>query len=279
VGSGGGEVLAVIPARGGSKSIPRKNIRPFAGFPLLAWSIAAARGSLRTGRVVVSTDDPDIRAVAKAFGAEAPFLRPVALAADDTPDLPVFTHALTWLEREDGYRPELVVQIRPTSPLRPPGLIDEALAAFAEALAADSLRSVCAPGQSPYKMWRERSGFLEPLLDDGGPEAYNRPRQLLPPTLWQTGLVDVVRREVVIGQGSMTGARIAPFRVDAGYAIDIDTPVQWAMAEWLLAAGEIVVLEPKAVNQHAEGDHLIPASGGPSRVSGTPSPPRDVRRL
>src|SRR5262249_9478166 len=101
-----GEVLALIPARGGSKGIPRKNVRLFAGFPLLAWSIAAARASARTRRVVVSTDDPAIATVAEGFGAEAPFLRPPELAGDDTPDLPVFIHALAWLDREQGYRPD-----------------------------------------------------------------------------------------------------------------------------------------------------------------------------
>ena len=176
------EVLALIPARGGSKGIPRKNVRLFAGFPLLAWSIAAARASARTRRVIVSTDDPAIATVAETFGAEAPFLRPAELATDDTPDLPVFVHALAWLEREEGYRPELIVQLRPTSPLRPTDLIDGAVATLVRRPDIHSVRSVCRPGQSPYKMWRERDGLLEPLLRDGGPEAYNRPRQLLPPS-------------------------------------------------------------------------------------------------
>lgn len=242
-----GEVLALIPARGGSKGIPRKNVRLFAGFPLLAWSIAAARASARTRRVVVSTDDPAIATVAEGFGAEAPFLRPPELAADDTPDLPVFIHALAWLDREQGYRPDLVVHLRPTSPLRAPGLIDDAVAALVRRPDVHSVRSVCRPGQTPYKMWREREGVLEPLLSDGGPEAYNRPRQLLPPILWQTGHVDVVRREVVVQRGSMTGSRIAPLRVDVAYAADLDDLAQWAMAEWMLAAGGITVPRPRPI--------------------------------
>src|SRR5262245_47934853 len=101
-------VLALIPARGGSKSIPRKNVRLLGGIPLLAWSIAAARESRRVARTVVSTDDPEIRELALAWGAEAPFLRPDELARDDTPDLPVFLHALDRLAR-DGFRPDVVV--------------------------------------------------------------------------------------------------------------------------------------------------------------------------
>ena len=115
-------VLALVPARGGSKGLPGKNLRPLAGHPLVAWAVAAGRQAERVGRVLVSTDDPAIRDAAVAAGAEAPFLRPAALAADDTTDLPVVLHALDWLLEHEGYAPGVVVQLRPTSPLRPPGL-------------------------------------------------------------------------------------------------------------------------------------------------------------
>jgi CMP-N-acetylneuraminic acid synthetase len=113
------ETLALIPARGGSKGIPRKNIKSFAGYPLIAWSIAAAKQSSLVTRVIVSTDDEEIAAVAREWGAETPFLRPDELAQDKTTDLPVFEHALKWLEDVEGYRPDIVVQLRPTSPFRP----------------------------------------------------------------------------------------------------------------------------------------------------------------
>src|SRR5687767_10622517 len=103
------EVLAIIPARGGSKGIPRKNIRLFAGYPLIAWSIAAAKRSELVTRVIVSTDDEEIAAVAREYGAETPFLRPIELAQDQSTDLPVFEHALKWLEDVEGYRPEVIV--------------------------------------------------------------------------------------------------------------------------------------------------------------------------
>ncbi|HEY5903570.1 MAG TPA: acylneuraminate cytidylyltransferase family protein, partial [Anaerolineales bacterium] len=117
------QVLAVIPARGGSKGIPRKNIRLFSGWPLLAWSIAAAQQAETVSRVIVSTDDEEIAAVGREYGAETPFLRPAEFARDDTTDLPVFEHALRWLDEHEGYRPEVVVQLRPTSPIRPRGLV------------------------------------------------------------------------------------------------------------------------------------------------------------
>src|SRR5215217_5248674 len=113
------EILALIPARGGSKGIPRKNIRHFAGYPLIAWSIAAAKQSEFIMRVIVSTDDEVIAAMARECGAETPFLRPAEFAQDKTTDLPVFEHALNWLGENEGYHPEMVIQLRPTSPIRP----------------------------------------------------------------------------------------------------------------------------------------------------------------
>jgi N-acylneuraminate cytidylyltransferase len=117
-------ILALVPARGGSKGLPRKNILPLGGHPLIAWSIAAGLQAETVGRVVCSTDDPEIAEVAARCGAEVPFLRPAELAMDDTLDLPVFQHAMDWLEREQGWRADVVVQLRPTSPLRFPGQVD-----------------------------------------------------------------------------------------------------------------------------------------------------------
>jgi N-acylneuraminate cytidylyltransferase len=243
----GRKVLAVIPARGGSKSIPRKNLRPFAGHPLLAWSIAAARDAATVDRVVVSTDDPELRAVALEYGAEAPFLRPSELAEDSTPDFPVFEHVLLWLEKAEHWRPDLVVQLRPTSPLRPSGLVDRAVAQLARDRGADSLRAVVAPSQNPYKMWRRIPGspYLMPLLGDGGSEAFNRPRQALPETLWQTGHLDVFWRDTVVVKRSLTGDRVLPLPLPARLAVDIDTLDQWEFAEWVLARSQAPLARPK----------------------------------
>jgi N-acylneuraminate cytidylyltransferase len=112
------EVLALIPARGGSKSIPRKNLLPLGGRPLIAYSIEQALTSTRVTRCVVSTDDDEIAAVSRACGADVPFQRPLAYATDRATDLDVFRHALVWLDEKEDYRPELVVHLRPTGPLR-----------------------------------------------------------------------------------------------------------------------------------------------------------------
>src|SRR6202142_2761570 len=114
-------ILALIPARGGSKGLPGKNLRPVLGHPLLAYSIAAAKSSRLITRTICSTDDAAIAAVARQYGAETPFMRPAELAGDETLDLPVFQHALAWLEEHENWRADIVVQLRPTSPVRPPG--------------------------------------------------------------------------------------------------------------------------------------------------------------
>src|SRR5688500_475073 len=143
------EILALIPARGGSKGIPRKNIRSFAGYPLIAWSIAAAKQAACVTRSIVSTDDEEIAAVAREYGAETPFLRPAEFDQDNTTDLPVFEHAIQWLEENAGYKPEIVVQLRPTSPVRPRDCVDRAVNILLQHADADCVRGVVPAGQNP----------------------------------------------------------------------------------------------------------------------------------
>lgn len=242
------EVLAIIPARGGSKGIPRKNIREFAGYPLIAYSIAAGLKAETVTRVIVSTDDEEIAAVARAWGAETPFLRPSEFAQDKTLDLPVFEHALQWLAEHEGYRPEVVVQLRPTSPVRPVGLVDEAVRALLAHPEADSVRGVVPAGQNPHKMWRidPESGRMKNLIDVPGiPEPYNAPRQALPPVYWQTGHIDAIRPRVILEEHSMSGRVILPVMVDPRYTVDIDTPADWQRYEWLVSSGlELVMPGP-----------------------------------
>jgi CMP-N-acetylneuraminic acid synthetase len=241
------EVLALIPARGGSKGIPRKNIRPFAGYPLIAYSIAAAEEAQTVRRVLVSTDDPEIADVARAFGAETPFTRPAELAADRSTDLPVFQHALNWLSEHENYHPEIVLHLHPTSPVRPPGFIDQAVRLLLEHPQAECVRSVVPPGQNPYKMWRidAGSGCMLPLLKvDGIAEPYNTPRQLLPAVFLQTGHVNAIRPETILG-GSMTGRMILPVIIDARYEVDLDTLADWQRGEWLVSQGGLEMIWPE----------------------------------
>jgi N-acylneuraminate cytidylyltransferase len=233
------EVLAIIPARGGSKGIPRKNIRPFAGHPLIAFTIAAARQAQTVTRVIVSTDDEEIAAIARRYGAETPFLRPAELAGDRTPDLPVFQHALQWLAEHENYHPDVVLHLHPTTPVRPQGCLDEAVRILLAHPEADCVRSVVEAGQTPYKMWRldPQTGQMLPLLDiPGNPEPYNTPRQALPKAYWQTGHVNAIRPATILG-GSMTGKVLFPIIIDSRYLVDIDTPADWQFAERLVQQG------------------------------------------
>jgi CMP-N-acetylneuraminic acid synthetase len=241
------EILALIPARGGSKSIPRKNIRPFAGYPLIAYSIAAALQAETVTRTIVSTDDPEIAEVARQFGAETPFVRPAELAADRTTDLPVFQQALHWLAEHENYHPEIILHLHATSPVRPRGFIDRAVRLLREHPAAECVRSVVSPGQNPYKMWQidPQSGRMIPLLAVMGiAEPYNTPRQLLPAVYLQTGHVNAIRPATILG-GSMTGRVILPIIIDAGYEVDLDTLTDWDRGEWLVSQGGLEMIGPK----------------------------------
>lgn len=240
------EVLAIVPARGGSKGIPRKNVRDFAGFPLIAYSIAAAQQSESVTRVIVSTDDEEIAAVAREFGAEVPFLRPDDLARDETLDLPVFEHALRWLAENENYVPDLVIQLRPTSPIRPLGLVDQAVSELLAHPEADSVRGVVPAGQNPHKMWRiGTDGRMQSLLKvEGITEPYNSPRQKLPPVYWQTGHIDVIRPEAILNKHSMSGDVILPVLIDPEYTVDIDNLRDWARYEWLVRESGLPMVSP-----------------------------------
>ena len=239
------EVLAIVPARRGSKSIPRKNTRLFGGHPLLAYSIAAGLNASRVNRVIVSTDDQEFAEIASEYGAEVPFLRPEALAEDDTPDLPVFQHVLRTLAETEDYRPDIVVQLRPTSPLRPLDCVDRAVECLLENREADSVRGVILSGQNPYKMWMMGpQGTLEPLLKSKLTEPYNMPRQDLPATYWQTGHVDVTRVETIVEKNSMSGEVILGLILDPAYAVDIDSERDWQAAERALREMEQPYVRP-----------------------------------
>ena len=242
------QILALIPARGGSKGIPRKNIRSFAGYPLIAWSIAAGLQAHTVNRVIVSTDNDEIAAVAREYGAETPFMRPLELAQDHTNDLPVFEHALKWLEDIESYKPDIVIQLRPTSPIRPKDCVDSAIKILLENPEADCVRGVVPAGQNPHKMWHF-NGYgkaMKPLLEvEGISEPYNAPRQVLPSIYWQTGHIDGIRIATIKLKHSLTGSMVFPLVLDPNYTVDIDTLADWAKYEALVYSGLEMVTPDK----------------------------------
>jgi CMP-N,N'-diacetyllegionaminic acid synthase len=233
------KVVAIVPARGGSRSVPRKNIKLMAGKPMIAYTLDAARACPAIARTIVSTEDEEIAEVARGLGAEVPFLRPMDLAGDAVTDLPVFHHALDWLARNEGLVPDIVVHLRPTAPLRRAEHIEQGLKLLIES-GADSARSVCRAGQHPYKMWRFDDGWLSPYIkgDMAIPEAYNMPRQKLPPAYVQNGSVDVAWRRTIMELNSMTGARIAGFEMPELDSVNVDSPMDFLFAELILSRPE-----------------------------------------
>lgn len=218
-------ILALIPARGGSKGIPRKNLLPVAGKPLIAYSILQAKQSRWINRVVVTTDDAEIAEVSRQWGAEVPFLRPAEFAGDLSPDIDAFRHALHWLRTHEHYEPDLVVHLRPPGPVRRVELIDRAVELLVSHPEADAVRSVRRALQTPYKMWRiTQQGYLEPLLRlPGVVDCQSLPRQVLPVVYWQSGYVDVLRPRAIWEKNSMWGECALPFIVEEEI-FEIDYP-------------------------------------------------------
>lgn len=206
---------------------------------MIYYTIRAAQASKLLTRLIISTDDQEIADVAKTYGVEVPFMRPAEFAKDDTPDLPVFQQALHFLKENEGYVPDIVVHLRPTTPLKTTEDIDHGIQLLVDNPEAESVRSVCAPLHSPFKMYRldEDSPYLKPLLRNEysetfqkHPEAYNMPRQLLPQVWRHSGYVDAVRPAVILEKNSMSGTKILPLPFEAWRDVDIDSlrEVRWA---------------------------------------------------
>ena len=230
------EILAIIPARGGSRRIPKKNIKKLAGKPLLAYTIEAAKKSIYINRIITSTDDEEVAQIAREYGSEVPFMRPVEFADDQATDLVVFEHSLSWLSENEDYKPDIVVQLRPTSPLRTVKEIDTAIELLLAHPEADSVRTVAEPEQSPYKMYRiNDNGMLEPLLNlNEEKESFNLPRQSLPKVYKHVGYVDVIWERTISQKHQMTGEKIVPLILKEAYS-GIDTPADWELYEYLIS--------------------------------------------
>lgn len=233
------EVLAIVPARGGSKSVPRKNIRPLLGKPLIAWIIAAAKRSERLTRLIVSTDDPEIAEIARGDGAEVPFLRPAEFSQDLSTDVEFLRHALDWLDAHESYAPEIVLRLPPTSPLTTAAHIDEGIRTLLETPGADAVRPITEVSTHPYKMWTLSADglwllpFLPPEVT-GVTSPHDLPRQLFPTVYRQTGAMDVLWARTLRDLGSTSGRRLAYFFMPPEESVNIDHEIDFAIAECLM---------------------------------------------
>lgn len=227
-------VLALIPARGGSKGVPRKNIRPLNGKPLVAYSIEAALAlPALLYRVIVSTDDAEIAAVAKQYGVEVPFLRPAEISADSTPMLPVMQHAVRFVEQQDGLRLDWVLLLQPVSPLRLPLDIENTLR-IARETDCDSVISVVQVfSVHPITMKRIENGRLLPYCIE---EIEGTRRQnYSPPAYMRNGAIYLTRRDVLMNDNSIWGRSICPYVMPEERSINIDSELDFKLVELVMA--------------------------------------------
>lgn len=229
--------IALVPARGGSRSIPRKNVRPLGGRPLIEWVLRSIAASGSVERTIVSTDDEEIAEVAAAAGAEVPFRRPAELAGDDSATIDVVAHALERLA-EDGDEPEHVLLVQPTEPFVQPAQIRDAYALMVERGADSAITMVAVPRNfHPFHVRvQDDDGALRFEHDDAH---YAHPTRQSDPPRWAFGNLYWFRRDAFLTERRLEAGRRVGLPIDALSALDVNTPDDWRLAEALLAAGAI----------------------------------------
>lgn len=229
------KILGVITARGGSKSIPRKNVKDIAGKPLIAWTIEAAKKSGALDRIILTTDDKEIARVGREWGAEVPFVRPKKLAGDKTPHLPVMQHAVRWLKENENYNPDYVMLFQPTSPLRQSWHIKEAVELI-EKTGADSVVSVMPIPHHYHPLWafeKNENGFLQLMATKKPLYTRIHQRQLLPPAYIHNSVIYIFKTKLLFDKKNPNfyGKKVVPYLVDEKYSANIDSLEEWATAE------------------------------------------------
>lgn len=232
------KIIAIIPARGGSKGIPRKNIKLLNGKPLIAYSIEQAQNSKYINDIILSTDDEEIANVGKEHGAYVPYLRPKEISQDLSTDYEFIKYHLEWCRNNNKEIPDYIVQLRPTYPLRKVEILDECieiLLGTEDTIKYDSLRTVIPNDKTPYKMYTITDGniFLSPLFNEvnGIKEPYNQPRQILPQTYLHNGYIDIINIKSFLKLDSITGHKIYPYILPKEEIFDIDTMDDWRKVE------------------------------------------------
>jgi CMP-N-acetylneuraminic acid synthetase len=229
-------ILCIIPARSGSKSLVDKNIKNFKGKPLLAWSILQAQSSsyIKNMRIIVSTDSDKYAKIAKDFGAEVPFLRPSSISDDNSTDFEFIKHAVDWLKKNENYESDIILHLRPTQPCRKIDDIDKCLNIFINNYNNyDSLRTVIELDKSPFKAYEidKKNNNLKPLFKEINniKEPYNQCRQILPKTYLHNGYIDILKTNI-INKGTISGDNIYPYIMSKKDKIDIDDENDWNKA-------------------------------------------------
>ena len=222
-------IVAIIPARSGSKTVSDKNIKNLEKYPLLAYSIAAAKLSNRIERIILSTDSSHYASIAKKFGAEIPFLRPTKYSKDESIDREFLIHAMQWMLKEEGELPEIWVHLRPTTPLREPKIIDEAIDLFLKNSDSTSLRSAHIAPESPLKWFIKEDKYFKGFIDG---EKSNLPKEMFEQSYVPNGYIDIVRSSTVMNNINIHGKKILGFV--SPHAIEVDSIEEFEYISYLL---------------------------------------------
>ncbi len=208
------KMVAIIPARGGSKGVPKKNIIDLGGHPIIAYSIAVAKLSKFIDRIIVNTESKEIAQIARKYGAETPFLRPKKFATDNAREIGFIKHTIRWFKRRENFHPDYLVYLRPTTPLRNFRIVDNAISEIIKDKKATALRSGHLFESSAYKLFKKKRVYAEFFGKEDfkpGIEYQDFPRQKLPPTYKTNGYVDVILPKTLEKTGMLFGRKIRTF--------------------------------------------------------------------
>ena len=235
-------IIAVIPARSGSKGVPDKNIKMLVGKPLIAYSISAAIKSKLIDRVIVSTDSEKYASISKDYGAEVPFIRPNEYSGDDSTDYDFVKHLLDWLAKNGGNTPDYIIHLRPTTPLRDPSILDSAIEKFMNNGEATSLRSAHELSETAYKQFELEGKYFKTIctgsfdLDDA-----NNSRQSFPKTYSPNGYVDILRTSHILKNHLLHGNRVMSYLTD--FAIEVDTIDDFEFIKWQISKNDEILMK------------------------------------
>ena len=235
-------IVGLIPARAGSKGIPKKNIKLLGGYPLIAYSIIASKLASKIDRTIVSTDSEEFAEIARSYGAEVPFLRPKEISQDSSDSIEYVQHVMDWFQTQEKIQPEYLVLLCPPTPLRDPVLVDKAIDKILHNSKATSLRSARETQESPYKLFTIKNDFYVGMFpDDPRPEYYNLPRQVFPPAYHPNGYVDIIKTETVKTTTGLFGSNMLSFIMpDVG---EIDRQQDFEFVEFILSRSKNPIYE------------------------------------
>ncbi len=229
------KIMALIPARAGSKRVKNKNIRDLGGIPLIGYKIRVALESKYINKIILSTDSEEIRAVAERFGIRVPFLRPSEISGDNSTELEFHQHALKWLSENENYVPDLIVNLYPTSPFVSSKTIDMAIKKIIENSDYDSLRSVVKCSEHPYKMWIEKDeNYLEPFIKSEDDNTHTLSYHLLPKVYIQNACIYITKPETINKYKTTIGKKVLSFKMDKIESFDINTELDFMIADMMV---------------------------------------------